>query len=72
MEIKYKCNCGWIGAESEMGADYYFTEYDEIWSNWICPSCKEWHSLDDYDIMSNIENLHNEKLNSSDNPDTNH
>ena len=47
---KYKCpSCGWVGAEDEMGADFVETEEDEIWSNWICPKCKEWHELEDYE-----------------------
>ena len=52
---KYKCpNCGWIGTENEMEADFFnFTDeegdYDEVWSNWICPSCDTWHQLEDYE-----------------------
>jgi hypothetical protein len=37
-----------------MDADYFPTvddegNYeDEVWSNWICPSCGNWHQLQDY------------------------
>lgn len=48
---KIKClECGWIGDETDLGADYYFaTESDgEIWSNHICPSCGHWGDESDY------------------------
>ena len=47
---RYRCDCGWIGTEAEMGADYYpaYDDDDEVWSNWICPGCGEWQSLNDY------------------------
>ena len=33
-----------------MKADYIpgSGQDDEIWSNWICPQCKEWWGLGDY------------------------
>jgi hypothetical protein len=47
---KYKCpECGWIGTEKEMEADYAYDEGDAFWSNTICPMCHAWHSLDDYE-----------------------
>lgn len=56
MITKYKCpECGWIGVEKDMEADY-FTMFDEdgnwddeVWSNWICPGCHMWHQLEDYE-----------------------
>lgn len=51
IKIKYKCpECGWIGEESEMGADSIVSDdYTyETWSNWICPSCNTWQDLEDY------------------------
>jgi len=46
---QYKCpECGWVGTESEMEADCMGIE-DEAWSNWICPQCKTWWRLDDYE-----------------------
>jgi len=48
-EKKYKCpECGWIGTEDEMMADFFGEPADETWSNWICPECKTWNQLDDY------------------------
>ena len=52
---KYKCpKCSWIGAESDMEADDFTYEdeegfHEEVWSNWICPSCGTWHQLEDYE-----------------------
>ena len=49
---KYKCECGWIGYECEMEADFIqVDEGDEAWSNWICPSCGEWQELEDYEVV---------------------
>ena len=47
---RYECECGWVGTEDEMVADSVVGdgEVDEIWSNWICPSCGEWADLEDY------------------------
>ena len=43
---KYKCQeCGWIGTEDEM-------ESDDLWDNWVCPKCKWWNVLNDYEIIS--------------------
>ena len=40
---KWKCKeCGWIGTQDSMDSDYVETEDDELWSNWICPSCFTW------------------------------
>ncbi len=46
---KYKCECGWVGTEKEMDADYTTGGDDEMWSNWICPECGMWWDLDDYE-----------------------
>jgi rubredoxin len=54
--MKYKCpNCGWTGDEQEMllacrqnGVE---NDGDEICSLWICPSCKTWHQLKDYQVI---------------------
>ena len=51
MEIEYKCNCNWIGTENEMGAGHYVDGDCEVWSNWICPNCDSYQSLDDYTIV---------------------
>lgn len=49
---RYQClNCGWIGTEEEMDADYYETGDDECWSNWICPRCHIWYQLKDYKMV---------------------
>ena len=48
MTKQYRCDCGWIGAKSEMDSDFA-PGPDEMWSNHICPSCKEWQRLDDYE-----------------------
>ena len=50
---KYQCpKCAWIGTEYEMDADWFNwgdeDDWDEVWSNWICPSCGTWHQLEDY------------------------
>jgi rubredoxin len=48
---RYQCPCcEWIGTENDMEADWFVwdDEGDEIWSNWICPSCNAWHQLEDY------------------------
>ena len=67
LEYKYQCpECGWVGTESEMGADYIsgpegeeFT--GESWSNWICPSCNIWYEdLEDY-IELRIPKKENQK-----------
>ena len=56
-QVKYKCTvCGWIGAEGDMDADDYYVEYedgcvDEVWSNWICPSCNTWQTLEEYEVV---------------------
>lgn len=45
----YRCpdeDCSWEGPETEMGSDFS----EECWSNWICPGCGEWHSLEDYNL----------------------
>lgn len=55
MDGRYKCpKCEWIGTEDEMEADYtdYLPPSEECWSNWICPSCKTWHQLDDYEKLA--------------------
>ena len=60
--MKYRCveehweteePCGWVGTEAEMKSDYIPADHheDEIWSNWICPSCGNWAMLEDYDEM---------------------
>jgi hypothetical protein len=48
MAQKYKCECSWVGTEKEMGADCCMGDYDEMWSNWICPGCGMWWRLEDY------------------------
>jgi len=47
----YLCDCGWVGTVDEMEADYTTPSGagDEAWSNHICPSCKAWNQLDDYE-----------------------
>ena len=54
-EVKYKCpECGWIGTEDEMGADHESNglDFDESWSNHICPKCDTWHEdLEEYTIV---------------------
>jgi predicted RNA-binding Zn-ribbon protein involved in translation (DUF1610 family) len=53
---KYKCpECGWIGQTCEMDADALCNT--DIWSNHICPSCRMWWSLDDYDVVSKTERM---------------
>jgi len=50
--VKYKCpKCNWIGTENEMEGDSISgcDGGDETWSNWICPECKTWHELEDYE-----------------------
>ena len=51
---KYRCECGWVGVESEMEADYTIVngDGDEAWSNWICPSCGLWQELEDYELIN--------------------
>jgi len=44
----YKCDCGWIGPEDKMMADCS----GEMWSNWICPECRSWYRLDDYELIN--------------------
>jgi hypothetical protein len=47
----YRCpECGWVGTEDDMLADAMVIsdDGDEAWSNWICPQCKEWWRLEDY------------------------
>lgn len=39
-----------------MDADDYYIEYedgfiDEVWSNWICPSCNTWQTLEEYEVV---------------------
>jgi hypothetical protein len=39
-----------------MDADDYYVEYedgcvDEVWSNWICPSCNTWQTLEEYEVV---------------------
>jgi rubredoxin len=49
---RYKCpDCGWIGTENEMEADYIGGYEGESWSNWICPQCQTWWRLDDYEVV---------------------
>ncbi len=50
---KYKCpECGWVGTEREMEADCSGEPVaDETWSSWICPTCKRWWQLEDYEIV---------------------
>lgn len=59
--MKYKCPteyCNWVGVESDMIADWYYIDdedgniQDEVWSNWICPSCGMWHQLEDYEEIT--------------------
>lgn len=51
-ETLYRCpKCGWVGTEDEMDADFIPTDEDEIWSNWICPECRTWWELEDYEIV---------------------
>jgi len=51
---KYKCpECGWIGTIEEMKADFiHFDDGEEMWSNWICPSCEYWNQPEDYEKIS--------------------
>lgn len=44
--------CGWEGKSQELEADYCVVDVygEEMWSNWICPICKEWLQPEDYDI----------------------
>lgn len=47
-EQKYRCpdpRCGWVGTEDDMDAE----DIDDAWSNWICPRCRGWHQLEDYE-----------------------
>lgn len=53
-KIKYKCpKCGWVGTEYQMKAnarwDPEHPEMGEEWSTWICPQCKTWWQLEDYE-----------------------
>ena len=45
---KYSCDCGWIGEEWDMESDHNWDgiDGDEIWSDYICPSCGDWHMND--------------------------
>lgn len=45
-EIKCK-DCGWVGRSDDLRAD---SCSDDMWSSWICPSCKSWYSPSDYYI----------------------
>ncbi len=48
---RYECECGWVGTKDEMDSDSVAGghDFDELWSNWICPGCNEWWSgLEDY------------------------
>ena len=50
-EQQYRCGeCGWIGTEKEMEADYFQIDEDsEAWCNWICPGCEKWYwGLNEY------------------------
>jgi hypothetical protein len=54
MDKQYKCpenGCDWVGTEDEMEADFQECEdrTEEVWSNWICPSCGYWHQLNNYE-----------------------
>jgi rubredoxin len=54
--MKYKCpNCDWAGDEKEMLLACRQDEGDdeEICSLWICPACKTWHQLKDYQVIEN-------------------
>ena len=51
----YQCpKCGYVTSENGMDADAHGDNVsDEIWSNWICPSCKTWwDDLDDWIKLS--------------------
>lgn len=55
MANRYCCpRCGWIGTEKAMLADYVPDDGTsvEVYSNWICPSCEEWLSLEDYELVN--------------------
>lgn len=48
---KYKCpHCSHVCKPDDMEGDYFFSEglEDEVWSNWICPNCRSWHSPKDW------------------------
>jgi hypothetical protein len=44
--------CGWIGTEKEMDCD--FSIGGETWSNWICPKCRAWERLSNYELLSEV------------------
>lgn len=48
----YHAECGWIGPAEEMDADCAMG--GEAWSNWICPGCRQWLRLEDYDDVPAI------------------
>jgi rubredoxin len=53
--MKYKCRqCGWIGEAKDMELQCRQLENDdadEVCSMWICPACKAWHQLKDYEVV---------------------
>jgi len=40
--------CSWRGYARELLAD---SIDGEMWSNWICPSCRQWFRPDDYTLL---------------------
>lgn len=43
VDQKYKCpDCGWIGTEEEMVADYVYEVGDAYWETRICPNCRRY------------------------------
>ncbi len=48
---EYKCNCGWIGTEEKMMADY---NHDGGHCNTCCPDCGAWYSLDMYQKVNDL------------------
>jgi rubredoxin len=56
-EKRYRCpSCGWVGTEQDMQADFVpASDGDEMWSNWICPKCETWWSLENYEVVAEVE-----------------
>ncbi len=54
---KYKCkDCEWIGSDGDMRQDSYFTTDNvEIFSDHICPNCKQWNDLKDYTLVKTLK-----------------
>ena len=44
----YRCpNCAWQGTRYEMESE----DYDDFYCTTICPKCKRWYELEEYEVV---------------------